>query len=83
MIKQTLLSSNGGSENCVCSLRLKKSGLPEYLFNMIPQSNHRYNTRSSEDVTTFYYRTDVFKYSCFPYTILEWNKLDMEIKRSK
>ena len=83
MIKQTLLSSNGGSENCVCSLRSKNSGLPEYLFNMIPQSNHRYNTRSSEDVTTFYYRTDAFKYSYFPYAILEWNNLDMQIKRSK
>ena len=66
-----------------CFLRLKKTGLPEYLFSMIPQSNHRYKTQSSEDVTTFYCRTDVFKYSYFPYTILEWNKLDMQIRRSE
>ena len=57
--------------------KIKKTGLPEYLFNMIPQSNHRYNTRSTEDVTTFYCRTDVFKYSYFPYATPEWNKLDM------
>ena len=50
---------------------------------MIPQSNHRYNTRSSEDVTTFNYRTDVFKYSYFPYTTLEWNKLNIQIRRSE
>ena len=49
---------------------------------MIPQSNHQYNTRSIENVETFYCRTDVFKYSYFPHTILEWNKLDMQIGRS-
>ena len=26
--------------------KIKKAGLPEYLFYMIPQSNHQYNTRS-------------------------------------
>ena len=51
--------------------KIKKTGLPEYLFNMIPQSNHQYNTRSIEDVTTFYCRTDAFKYSYFPHTILQ------------
>ena len=50
---------------------------------MIPQSNHHYNTRSFEDVETFYCRTDVFKYSYFPHTISEWNKLDMQIRRSE
>ena len=35
-----------------------------------------------EDVTTFYSRTDVFKYSFFPSTILEWNKLDRKIRQS-
>ena len=40
------------------------------------------NTRSIEDVTTFYCRTDVCKYSYIPYAILEWNKLDMQIRRS-
>ena len=63
--------------------KIKKTGLPEYLFNTIPQSNHQYNTRSIEDVTTFYCRIDAFKYSYFPHTILEWNKLDMQIRRSE
>ena len=34
--------------------KLKTSGLPEYLFDLIPQNNHLYNTRFLEDVTTFY-----------------------------
>ena len=48
---------------------------------MIPQSNHWYKTWSTEDVTTFYCRIDVFRYSYFSYTILVWNKLDMQIRR--
>ena len=31
--------------------KIKKTGLPEYLFNMIPQSNHQHNPRPNEDVT--------------------------------
>ena len=50
---------------------------------MIPQSNHLYNTWSIDNVTTFYCRTDVFNYSYIPHTILEWNKLDMQIRRSE
>ena len=45
--------------------KIEKTGLPEYLFNMIPQSNHQYNTRSIKDVTTFYCRTDAFKLTKF------------------
>ena len=32
---------------------------------------------------TFYSRSNVYKYSFFPYTILEWNKLDKNIQQSK
>ena len=62
--------------------KVKTSGLPEYLFDLIPQNNHLYNTRSLEDVTTFYSRTDAFKYSFFPSAILEWNKLERKIRQS-
>ena len=62
--------------------KIKKTGLSEYLLNMIPQSNHQYKTQSNEDVTTMYYKTGVFRYY-FLFTILEWNKLDMQIRKSK
>ena len=62
--------------------KLNTSGLPEYLLALIPQNNHLYNTRFLEDVATFYSRTDAFKYSFFPSTILEWNKLERNIRQS-
>ena len=62
--------------------KLKASGLPEYLFDFIPQNNHLCNTHFLEDVTTFYSRADAFKYSFFPSTILEWNKLERKIRQS-
>lgn len=34
---------------------------------------------STEDVATFYYKTDVFN-DHFPQTIPEWNKLDIQIR---
>ena len=57
-------------------LKIKTTGLTQKLFDLIPQSNHLHNTHLSEDVTTFYNITDVFKYFFSPSTMLEWNKLD-------
>ena len=54
--------------------KIKTTGVPQYLSDLIPQTNHLYNTCAAEDVTTFYSRTDTFKYSFFQYTVLEWNK---------
>ena len=61
------------------SLKFRTTGIPEYSSDIIPQTNHLYNTRFLKDVTTLYNRTVVFKYSIFPSTILEWNKLDKRI----
>ena len=47
---------------------------------MIPQSNRIYNNRQSDKLESFYYRTDTFKNSFFPYVIDEWNKLKPEIR---
>ena len=41
--------------------KIKKTGLRKYLFN-IRQSNDQCNTRLTEDVTTFYCRTYIFKH---------------------
>ena len=63
--------------------KIKRTGLPSYLYDLIPKSSHMHNTRSLEDVATLYSRTDIFKYSFFPSTISEWNKLDLKIWQSK
>ena len=63
--------------------KIKSTGLPSYLYDLIPKSSHMYNTRSVEDVAMLYSRTDIFKYSFFLSTISEWNKLDLKIQQSK
>ena len=54
--------------------------MPSYLFNLISQPNHNYNTRQYDNIESFYCRTDAFKNSFFPYVIDEWNKLKIEIR---
>ena len=53
-----------------------------YLSNLISSGLHSYNTRNSQDVVTYHCRIDTFKYSFFPWTILEWNKLDLTLHKS-
>ena len=50
--------------------KLKTIGVPEYLFDLTL-------------ITSLYSRTDLYKYSFFPDTILEWNKLVKNIQESK
>ena len=52
--------------------KLITSGLPQYLIShLIPHDSHFYNTHSTGTITTYYGKTDVFKYSYFPFTISE------------
>ena len=68
---------------CLCCFyKIKTFGLLSYLSNLILSGVHSYNTWNSEDVDTYHCRTDTFKYSFFPWTILEWNKLDLTICKS-
>ena len=46
--------------NYVLFIKIQTTGVPEYLFDLIPETNHIYNTCSSDNVTTFYSRTDVY-----------------------
>ena len=57
--------------------------MPSYLYDLIPESSHMYNTCSVEVVAMLYSRTYIFKYSFFLSTISEWNKLDLKIRQSK
>ena len=45
--------------------------------------NNAYDTRFTHSIGTYFCRTNVFKYSIFPYTIQEWNKLDLQLRNSK
>ena len=57
--------------------KIKTTQIPKYLYELLPTESHTYNTRNIENVETYYCRTDLFKYSFFPYVIDELNKLDI------
>ena len=56
---------------------------PTYLLNVIPVSSRSYFTRYAENVPSFKMRHDFFKYSFFPSTAIEWNKIDKNIRKSE
>ena len=51
--------------------KLRFPQTPKYLYNLIPLGNCIYNTCNQDQIDTYYCRTDLFKYSFFPYTIVE------------
>ena len=63
--------------------KVKTFGLPRYLSKYIPKGSHSYDTRLNEGgLRTYRCRADVFKYSFFPYAVLEWKKLDLQIRKA-
>ena len=53
--------------------------ITEYSYHLIPNYHQTYNTQNLDFVETYFCRTDAFKYSFFPYSISEWNKLDPDL----
>ena len=72
-----------GSDVCVCFFKIETTQIPKYLYELIPSKPHIYSTRNSENVETYYCGTDQFKYSFFPCSIIEWNKLDINLRNAK
>ena len=58
--------------------KVKTSGKPEYLLNLIPTGQNSYNTRSLNQIETYYCRTDTVKNS-----FLKKKQLDLDIRKSK
>ena len=50
--------------------KVKTSGKPEYLLNLIPTGQHSYILTFLDQIETDYCRTDTFKNSCFPCKIV-------------
>ena len=62
--------------------KIVSARFPTYLFTLIPQSAYAYQTRTSINIPTCQCRTDTFKYSVFPWTVVEWNKIHPDIKNA-
>ena len=63
--------------------KIKTTQIPKYLYELLPTESRTYNNRNIKNSETYYYRTDLFKYSFFPYVIVEWNKLDINLRNAK
>ena len=61
-------------------LQIKTTGLPSYLFRLITNTVHLYQIRTRDNVTKYQFRTEAFKSTFFPWTITEWNNLDLQIR---
>ena len=57
-----------------------KENKPVYLVNLIQTKNSNYNTRDADKITLFHTKHKFFKNSFFPSTVIEWNKLDPNLR---
>ena len=55
---------------------------PSYLFNVIPVKKASGPTRGSDDIPLLGTKYNFFQNSYFPAVIKEWNRLDLDIRKS-
>ena len=60
--------------------KIFKENKAVYLLNLIPTKNLNYNTRNTDKITLFHTKYNFFKNSFFPSTVIEWNKLDPNLR---
>ena len=63
--------------------KIKATQIPKYFYELLPTELHTYNTGNIKNVETYYCRTNLFKYSFFPYMIVKWNKLGINLHNAK
>ena len=66
-----------------CFYKVYKSHSPKYLFNIIPVTVSIYNTRSTNNISQFKVKHNFFRNSFYPSAVIEWKKLDLNIRNSE
>ena len=66
-----------------CFFKIFRNQSPKYLFNIIPTSVRPCNTRNANNIPQFKVKHNFFKNSFFPSVVIEWNKLDLNIRNSE
>ena len=66
-----------------CFYKVYKINSPKYLFNIIPVAVSRYNTRNTNNIPQFKVKHNFFLNSFLPSAVIEWNKLDLNIRSSE
>ena len=66
-----------------CFYKIFRSQSPQYLFNIIPTSVRPCNIRNANNIPQFKVKHNFFKNLFFPSVVIEWNKLDLNIRNSE
>ena len=66
-----------------CFYKVYKSHFPKYLFNIIPVTVSRYNTKNTNNIPQIKVKHYFFRNSFFPSAVIEWKKLDLNIRNSE
>ena len=66
-----------------CFFKIFRYKCPKYLFNIIPTSASTYNIRNTNNIPLFKVMHNFFRNSFFPSVVIEWNKLDLNIRNSE
>ena len=66
-----------------CFFEIFRYKCPKYLFNIIPTSVSTYNTRNTNNIPLFKVKHNFFQNSFFPSPVIEWNKLDLNMRNSE
>ena len=62
--------------------KILKSGQPDYLSRLIPKRHSNYCVRNPSLIPPFHIKHNFFRNSFFSSSIIEWNKLDPQLKNS-
>ena len=79
---ESLKSRRRYQELCLF-FKLKKNKHPSYLFDMIPKVLLTRTTRNYNNILLFNVRHEYFRNFFFQSTVIEWNKLDNNIRNSE
>ena len=66
-----------------CFYKVFKTQSPRYLFEVIPTAKRAYITRNNDKLPHFKVKHNYFKNYFFPSTVIEWNKLDSNIRNAE
>ena len=77
------LNSGDGWEDFVCSIKSKLLRCQNICIIYFPMIVELITLETEILLKTYFCRADAFKYSFFPYSISEWNKLDPDLCNAK
>ena len=66
-----------------CFYKVYESHSPKYRNNIITVTVSTYNTRNTDNIPQFKVKHNFFRNSFFPSAVIEWNKLDLNIRNSE